>query len=359
MSIFAISAAPRSIRPIRTRWSLSAGTGVWTTTTGADIERMTWSTPVTWTDQSVGIENLVANEIIVPPGGNPVLASWDRPFFTISNLNAYPSTYGPVSFETILSPGGRSITRHRARVFSSASPTGGARSSRATRPTAARRGRNSQPKSPERAQATWEERSPPARRKTSSGRRRTATSLITLSMAARAGAPSRFPASRAGADSITPIISMQRTVTADRVLANTFYLYDPGKGVFKTTNGGQSWTNVHAGYIESNSSFAGYNSEIESVPGEASNLFYTGGPQTLQLHASKRTFLSFDRWRRNLDGRSQCARRLRLWFWRGGAGTKLSGHLHRRICQQRLWHLAIHQQRPVVDQYRDIPDRRA
>ena len=71
----------------------------------------------------------------------------------------------------------------------------------------------------------------------------------------------------------------QRSVTADRVLANTFYLYDPGKGVFKTTNGGQSWTNVHSGYIESNSSFAGFNSTIESVPGEASNLFYTGGPQ--------------------------------------------------------------------------------
>jgi glycosyl transferase family 2 len=28
------------------------------------------------------------------------------------------------------------------------------------------------------------------------------------------------------------------------------------------------------------------------------------------------------------------------------------------ICQQCLWHLAIHQRRPVVDQYRDMPDRR-
>ena len=35
-------------------------------------------------------------QIIVPPGGNPVLASWDRPFFYISDPNAYPSTYGPV-----------------------------------------------------------------------------------------------------------------------------------------------------------------------------------------------------------------------------------------------------------------------
>ena len=59
-------------------------------------------TPVTWTDQSVGIENLVANEIIVPPGGDPVLASWDRPFFYITNPNAYPSTYGPVNSDNIV-----------------------------------------------------------------------------------------------------------------------------------------------------------------------------------------------------------------------------------------------------------------
>ena len=44
-------------------------------------------------------------------------------------------------------------------------------------------------------------------------------------------------------------------MTADRVLANTFYLYYPGQGVFETTNGGASWTNVHSGYIESNASW--------------------------------------------------------------------------------------------------------
>ena len=71
----------------------SAGTGVW----NASVPQgLTGYTPITWNDQSIGIEQLVANEIIVPPGGNPVVASWDRPFFYISNLNAYPSTYGPV-----------------------------------------------------------------------------------------------------------------------------------------------------------------------------------------------------------------------------------------------------------------------
>ena len=40
-----------------------------------------------------------------------------------------------------------------------------------------------------------------------------------------------------------------RTVTADRVLANTFYLYYAGEGVFETTNGGVSWTQVYSGQI--------------------------------------------------------------------------------------------------------------
>ena len=30
-------------------------------------------------------------------GRHPVLASWDRPFFDITNLNPYPTTYGPVN----------------------------------------------------------------------------------------------------------------------------------------------------------------------------------------------------------------------------------------------------------------------
>ena len=50
--------------------------------------------------------------------------------------------------------------------------------------------------------------------------------------------------------------------------------------MFQTTNGGQSWSKVYSGDIESNSSWAeGFNSTLMSVPGEASNLFYTGGPQ--------------------------------------------------------------------------------
>ena len=84
-----------------------------------------------------------------------------------------------------------------------------------------------------------------------------------------------------------PLISIERSVTADRVLANTFYLYYPGYGVFETTNGGVSWTNVYSGNDGYGSQWNGYitafdwyNNEIMSVPGEAGNLFFTGGYQS-------------------------------------------------------------------------------
>jgi hypothetical protein len=76
----------------------SAGTGVWNLNVPTSF---TGATPLTYEDQSVGIEQLVANEIIVPPGGVPVVASWDRPFFQITNLNNYPTTYGPVDSAAI------------------------------------------------------------------------------------------------------------------------------------------------------------------------------------------------------------------------------------------------------------------
>src|SRR4029077_11453411 len=73
----------------------SAGVGVWNTT--VPTANFQWNTPVTWHDQSAGIEQLVANEIIVPPGGHPVVAAWGRGFFYISDPNTYASNYGPVN----------------------------------------------------------------------------------------------------------------------------------------------------------------------------------------------------------------------------------------------------------------------
>jgi len=70
------------------------------------------------------------------------------------------------------------------------------------------------------------------------------------------------------------------------VLANTFYLYYPSHGVYKSSNGGASWTLVYSGndgfgtqwngYI---TPFNWYNNELMSVPDQAGNIFFTGGHQ--------------------------------------------------------------------------------
>ena len=234
---------------------------------------------MTWTDQSVGIENLVATEIIVPPGGNPILASWDRPFFEITNPNAYPSTYGPVNSDNdrrrlvgrlrLVQP---ELHRRPRRLVG----LGGIGLFHQRRPDL---DEISRPTSLARARRSWAERSPPARRRTSSGRPADGNQPYYTLNGGTTWSPITLPGVTSWSDFDWAYYLDQRSVTADRVLANTFYLYDPGQGVFETTNGGASWTKVYSGYIESNSSTAGYNSSIQSVPGEASNLFYTGGPQ--------------------------------------------------------------------------------
>ena len=94
---------------------VSDGIGVWNTT--VPTANFAWNTPVTWNDQSAGIEQLVAWQIVTPPGGNPVLASMDRAFFQITDPTSYPSTYGPVMGGTT-APAIRWTTPHRRRVFS-------------------------------------------------------------------------------------------------------------------------------------------------------------------------------------------------------------------------------------------------
>jgi hypothetical protein len=256
----------------------TGGTGVWTTSNVPTSS--TGSAPsVTWADMSVGIENLQSNEIIVPTSGHPVLASWDRPFFYISDPSSYPSTYGPVDSATMNE--GWSIDYassdpnfvvgiadwYYSGVEESGYSTDGGQ--------------------------TWTDfPSYPAGAGTSFMGGTIAASTPENFIWAPSGGHDPYYTTNGGQTWQTVTLPGvtnysgfdwayyldQRSVTADRVLANTFYLYYPGQGVFKTTDGGSNWTKVYSGTIGPGSD-EGYNSTIMSVPGEAGNLFYTGGPQ--------------------------------------------------------------------------------
>ena len=208
----------------------------------------------------------------MPPGGNPVLAQYDRPFFVITNPNAYPSTYGPVDRDTITA--GFSVD------YASSNPSfivgladwwrrGGVGLFHQRRPDLDEiRNRNS-------GSGLFVHRR--IDRRQHAAKHHLAPSDDHQPYYTLNGGTTWNPITLPGVTCWTNNNAWyldQRSVTADRVLANTFYLYEPGQGVFSTSNGGQSWSKVYSGSIGPDD---GWNSTLMSVPGEASNLFYTGG----------------------------------------------------------------------------------
>ena len=254
----------------------SAGTGMWSMNVPASDS--TSSTGLNWTDFSVGIENLVANAILVPPvtGSVPILASWDRPFFKITNLNAYPSTYGPVNSDTIQMGWSLDYASSSPGTVMGLSNWNGSQSGFSTD-----------------GGTTWTDF--PSVPSTAIGGEIAATTPQNIIMAPTGSVPYRTTNQGASWTALTvPGISAwatfhnsqgfkKRGVTADRVLPNTYYLYYGGYGVFKSTDGGGTWANVYngnSGYIDpANHDFAYYNAWLSSVPGNAGHLFYTGGWQ--------------------------------------------------------------------------------
>lgn len=53
------------------------------------------ASPIVFSSKSVGLEGMVANWVISPPGGFPILCNYDRPLWRITNPAIYPSGYGP------------------------------------------------------------------------------------------------------------------------------------------------------------------------------------------------------------------------------------------------------------------------
>jgi 20S proteasome alpha/beta subunit len=258
----------------------SDGIGVWNASVP---QNMTWNTPVTWNSQSAGIEQLVANEILVAPGGKPIVASWDRPFFYVSDPNSYPTSYGvgnPNKFSA-----GWSLD------YASSNPNfivgindwwGTEQSGYSTD-----------------GGQTWHTfPNMPSFAGTTIGGTIAASSPTEIVWAPANRVAPQY--TKDGGVTWKPVVLpgvsdwsgfdfayylYKRTVTADRVLPDTFYMYY--NGVYKTADGGDTWIKVFTGEI---SQFSGANSRIEAVPGKAGNLFFTGGPQGVPTHPAGEGF---------------------------------------------------------------------
>ncbi|WP_344708959.1 Ig-like domain-containing protein [Sphingomonas humi] len=247
----------------------SAGVGVFETALPSG--GFAWNTPIVWNSHSMGIEQLVGNEIIAPLGGNPIAASWDRPFFEVTNPDSYASSYGGGGFSMGWSVDYASsnskfivgISDYFGTENSGFSIDGG---------------------------KTWQK---------FAGLPSWANDTVGGSIAASTDknfiwvtSGNNAPAYTLDGGKTWSLISIpgvtdwymvhqayylnRTSITADRVLPNTFYLQDPNSGVYRTTDGGVSWTKMFSGQP---ADWSYWNAKMEAVPGSAGELYFTSGPQ--------------------------------------------------------------------------------
>jgi photosystem II stability/assembly factor-like uncharacterized protein len=254
-----------------TLW-FAEGIGAWTTTVSPAMSS------VTWTARSLGIEQLVANAIAAPPGGRPVLASWDRPLFYSADPDAFPAQHGPNNANAIVM-GMQVDYASTAPSFLAAiaefwgveqsgwSEDGGRTWTRfATVPPWSTVGFGTLAVStPD--NVVW----------VPSNKRAPYYTLDRGRSWQKIALPG-VPDTESGWSGLHWAYYLNRhVVAADRVTAGTFYLYHTPAGLFRTTDGGASWTLVRAGEL---TPFSGFNAKLKAAPGKAGHLFFTSGPQT-------------------------------------------------------------------------------
>lgn len=248
----------------------SAGVGVWETQLPNSPVR--GDTLITWNSHSRGIEQLVANEIVASAGANPVFASWDRPFFEMSNLDEFATSYSGGHFSMGWSVDYASsspqflvgISDWWGNTENSGFSTDGGK--------------------------TWQKfEGLPSWAMTTVGGSIAASTTKNFIWVASGNQPPAYTldGGKTWANISIPGISDwsqvhpqfylgRTTITADRVSPNTFYLYDSNTGVYRTTDGGVNWTKMHSGQV---GEWTWWNAKIEAVPGSPGELYFTSGPQ--------------------------------------------------------------------------------
>lgn len=237
-----------------------------------------------WISQSLGIEELVANDIIAPPGGERITASWDRPFFRSDDPVKFPSKYGPIDG---VFAGGWGIdyassdpsfivglANWGATDISGYSSDGG---------------------------ETWRQfATKPAWKLGGCIAAATPLNIVWVSgnnglpyYTKDGGATWRLAPGLPSDGWVFAYYLRRRIVTADRVDIGVFYLYNFKYGLYKSTDGGDHWVLVHRGEISSSSSF---NARLRATPGYAGHLWFTSGPQGVSHPSRSGDF------RRSTDG---------------------------------------------------------
>lgn len=278
---------------------VAAGLGIWYSTSSSGTSE--------WNGISSGIEGLVTNRIVSPPGGQPVGAFWDRPFFYLSPLSSYKTGYGnSYGAQNDISMGwsvdyctstpttivGLNNWADNLSGYSSTSGNpndpgswnlyanfpnlvgtfigGGIACSTPDNVVfaAANKGDVYYSKNATSPSAVW-----------------TKILASTWNHGVQQGNGTIDPGW-----GITYSVPHQ-AVCADRVTTGTFYAFNAqrnalGGGVYRSTDGGDTWQQQNTQFADGADS-AGYSNRIYCVPGKAGHLFYTGGQNLSALYHSE------------------------------------------------------------------------
>lgn len=259
---------------------------------------------LTWKSQVRGIEELVANDVVQPPGHAPLFAAWDFGIHVRADLDAYSTTYGPKE---------RVLISAQQLDWSPADP-----GFVVTNASDARIGCCSEDGDAVLAGFSrdgghhWQKfeslPTPPGTKANDPWRMAFGTIAVAADRTDNivwAPAFNRSPfytldrgvtwrkVTLPGEDgpdtgSFQNYYGARKTLAADRVRPGTFYLVHSGeapnaalRGLWRTTDRGATWTRVFTGEIAPNS---GFSAKLRAVPGEAGHLFFTAavgfGPDT-------------------------------------------------------------------------------
>lgn len=290
---------------------VAAGTGVFY----ADLHPA--ANEVRWISQSRGIEELVANDVIQPPGRAPLFAAWDFGIHVKPDLNAYSTTYGPKE---------RVLIAAQQLDWSASAPDVIVTNASDTRTTCCSEDGDAVLAGFSlNAGRTWSKfptlPQPPGTQAGDPWRMSFGTIAVSSGdsqnivwQPTHNRAP--FYTTNRGrswqrvslSGEVLPFTGShavysyaRKTLTADRVRSGVFYLYHAGEttnralqGLWRTETGGASWQKVFKGEI---APLSQYSAKLRAVPGRAGHLFFTSGVAASPDNALRRSLDGGATWR--------------------------------------------------------------
>lgn len=245
---------------------LAAGVSIWSTPSPITVSATPWSANM------VGMEQLVVNQVISPPGIGPISALWDRGVIPSFNPDAYPTVQYPTSFSVNAIQGAWGIDYAAGTTgFASACIVSNIAS-------------DGSPASTSDGGHTWTgwAASPSGLDDGCLVAVSTATNWVVLSKSSSGtlryttnGGTSWNTSTVPGTPVwATSVQNNRQTLAADRVTAGKFYAVDDSLNVYSSTDSGANWTKLTTSTPFDGTSFADI---LQTVPGQAGHLFYSSG----------------------------------------------------------------------------------